>query len=210
MIVDWPWARPSPDRRDQGPLDRPEVDRDVFAQAVVDLRRALDLMVARPDVDPARVVYVGHSYGAQFGAALAAIDRRVRAAALLAGVPDNATFLVESQDPDQLAYRRRWSPEQIAHYMELNAPFDAIGWVGKISPTPLLMQFAEFERAFGLSAMQRFAAAAREPKRILWYPTGHELNDLRALLDRTAWVASHLRLEAPRRLLLKLVAGMGR
>lgn len=205
VIVDWPWTRPPPDRREQGPLDKPELDLAVFAQAVIDLRRALDLMLARREVDSTRVVYVGHSYGAQFGAVLAATDRRIRAAALVGGIPDNATFLVESQDPDQVAYRSRWTPEQLGHYMEVNAPLDAITWVGRIAPRPVLMQFAEFERAFGRVSMERYAAAAHEPKTVLWYPTGHELNDLRALLDRTAWVAEHLGLASPRSLLLELV-----
>jgi dienelactone hydrolase len=207
MIVDWPWTRPPPDRRDQGPLDKPEMDRDVFAQAVIDLRRALDVMVARPDVDPARVAYVGHSYGAQFGAILTAIDRRVKAAALLTGVPDNAAFLVDSQDADAVAYRKRWSQEQIARYIEVNRPVDAIQWIGRVAPTPLLMQFAEFERSFDRSAMERFAAAAGEPKTVLWYPTGHELNDVRAAVDRAAWVTSRLRLDVSRTRLVELLVG---
>lgn len=207
VIVDWPWTRPPPDRRDQGPLDQPELDRAVFAQAVVDLRRALDVLLARPGVDSTRVAYVGHSYGAQFGAILAAVDRRIRAAALIAGIPDNATFLVESQDPDQVAYRSRWTAAQIARYLDVNAPLDAVTWVGRISPTPVLMQFAEFERAFGRASMERYAAAAGDPKLVRWYPTGHELNDPRALLDRAAWVTRHLRLESPRELLLELLQG---
>lgn len=207
MIVDWPWTRPPPDRRAQGPIEQPEVDRDVFAQAVVDLRRALDFMLRRPHADSAHVIYVGHSYGAQFGAALTAVDRRVKAAVLMAGVPDNATFLVESQDPDMIAYRSRSTPEQIRRYLEVNAPLDAITWIGKVSPTPVLMQFAEFERAFDTRAMQRYAAAAREPKTVLWYPTGHELNDLTALRDRAVWVAERLGLESPDRVLLELLSG---
>lgn len=207
VIVDWPWTRPPPDTRSQGPLDQPEIDRDVFAQAVVDLRRALDFVLTRPHTDSTRVVYVGHSYGAQFGAVLTAIDPRVKAAVLMAGIPDNATFLVESQDPEMVAYRARWTPEQIAHYMDVNRPFDAINWVGRISPRPLLMQFAEFERSFDTRSMQRYSAAARTPKTVLWYPTGHELNDIAALRDRTKWVAERLGLGSPRGGLLKFLIG---
>jgi hypothetical protein len=36
--------------------------------------------------------------------------------------------------------------------------------------------------------MERYAAAASEPKRVLWYATGHELNDPQALADRAAWL----------------------
>jgi dienelactone hydrolase len=195
IIVDWPWMRPVPDRRERGPLDKPEVDRAVFAQAVVDLRRALDLMVARLDADPTRVAYVGHSCGAQFGAILAALDQRVRAVVLMAGIPDNAV-LVESEDADIVAHRSRYTAEQIQTYMKVNAPLDAVNWVGKIPPRPVLMQFAEFERGMTRAAMGRYAAAAKDPKTVLWYPTGHELNDSQALLDRMAFVAKHLRLKS--------------
>jgi hypothetical protein len=40
--------------------------------------------------------------------------------------------------------------------------------------------------------MKRYAEAASEPKLVLWYDTGHELNDLRALADRTAWLGPRL------------------
>jgi dienelactone hydrolase len=195
IIVDWPWTRPVPDRRSQGPLEKPEEDAAVFEQAVVDLKRAVDVMVARPDVDASRIVYVGHSYGAQFGAILAAIDPRVRAAVLMAGIPDQATFLVESQDADVVDFRSKYTKKQIEHYLQVNASFDAVGWVGKISPRPVLMQFAEYERQYTRAAMERYAAAAKEPKIVYWYPTGHELNDPMAFLDRMVFVSAQLGLK---------------
>jgi dienelactone hydrolase len=52
------------------PTDKPEVDRKIEIQAVVDLRRGIDLLLARSDVDQTRLAYVGHSYGAQWGSIL--------------------------------------------------------------------------------------------------------------------------------------------
>jgi cephalosporin-C deacetylase-like acetyl esterase len=46
---------------------------DMEIQAVVDLRRGIDLLLARSDVDPKRLAYVGHSYGAQWGSILSAL-----------------------------------------------------------------------------------------------------------------------------------------
>ena len=40
--------------------------------------------------------------------------------------------------------------------------------------------------------MRRYAEAASEPKRVLWYDTGHELNDLQALVDRLAWLRERI------------------
>jgi cephalosporin-C deacetylase-like acetyl esterase len=194
LLPDWPWVRQPPHRRDQGTLDKPETDLAVFAQAVVDLRRGLDVLLSRPGVDSTRLGYIGHSYGAQFGAVMNGIDRRPRAVVLMAGIPDNATFLEESTDPDMAAYRARWTREQLDRYQQALAPLDAVNWVGKIAPRPLLMQFAEFERSIPMASMRRYAAAAREPRTIRWYPTGHELNDPKAWRDRTTWVEEQLRL----------------
>lgn len=63
-------------------IDKPEMDRQAEIHAVVDLRRGIDLLLARPDVDPRRLAYVGHSYGAQWGAILSAVDKRIKTAVL--------------------------------------------------------------------------------------------------------------------------------
>lgn len=40
--------------------------------------------------------------------------------------------------------------------------------------------------------MSRYATAASEPKLVKWYHAGHELNDVRALLDRAEWLREHI------------------
>lgn len=193
VMIDNPWNRPAPWRKPQGQgLGEPEKDRDSWINAVVDLRRAIDLLAARPDVDAARIGYVGHSYGAQWGAILAAIDDRVRAAALLGGVADVDAIIVEPDDPDVVALRGRHSKQELERYLEINRPFDGIRYVPHAAPTPLLFQFARHERSFNEASMKRYAEAASEPKVVRWYDTGHDLNDPRALADRAAWLAPKL------------------
>src|SRR5262245_16938113 len=67
LLVDYPWVRPVQWRRKLKFLEDPETDHQAFVQAVIDLRRGFDLLVTRSDVDPKRLAYVGHSYGAQWG-----------------------------------------------------------------------------------------------------------------------------------------------
>src|SRR5438876_583920 len=51
VLIDYPWVRPEPWRRKvYVPETSAEQDRDTLAQAVVDLRRAIDLLESRPDV----------------------------------------------------------------------------------------------------------------------------------------------------------------
>src|SRR5919202_562171 len=79
LLVDYPWVRPAPWRKWLKMADDPESDHQAFVQAVVDLRRGLDLLAAEPNVDRKRLAYIGHSYGAQWGAILSAVDDRLRA-----------------------------------------------------------------------------------------------------------------------------------
>jgi pimeloyl-ACP methyl ester carboxylesterase len=149
-MIDYPWVRLAPWRRPQGRgLKEPEKDRDSWIAAVVDLRRAVDLLVARADVDPARIGYVGHSYGAQWGAILSAVDDRVRAAVLMAGAADSDAILAESEEPAIVEMREASSREVLERYLEINRPFDGIRYVPFAAPTPLLFQFARHERAQG-------------------------------------------------------------
>src|SRR5215831_11211105 len=48
------------------PVDGPTDRQQIIAQTI-EVRRALDLLLAQPGVDPKRVGYVGHDYGAMFG-----------------------------------------------------------------------------------------------------------------------------------------------
>lgn len=192
LLVDYPWVRPAPWRRDLHQFSDAEGDHRTYVQAVVDLRRGLDLLSARPEVDPRRLGYVGHSYGAQWGAILSAVDDRVKAAVLMGGVPDLAAILLESMDPDVVAVRAKTPKEQLDEYLRVNARTDAIHYVGHAAPTPLLFQFARHERYFDEAAMIRYAEAASEPKLVKWYHAGHELNDVHALLDRAEWLREHI------------------
>src|SRR5216684_3726798 len=55
-----------------------------LVQAIVDMRRGADLLLARKDADPKRLAYVGHSYNATAGGFLSGIDRRFKAFVLMA------------------------------------------------------------------------------------------------------------------------------
>src|SRR5918911_804526 len=81
LLVDYPWVRPAPWRKKLKQADDPEWDHAAFVQAVVDLRRGIDLVAARPDVDSNRLAYVGHSWGAQWGAILSAVEPRLKGGA---------------------------------------------------------------------------------------------------------------------------------
>lgn len=192
LLVDDLGVRPAPWRR-RAEGDHPEDVRDNFIQSVVDLRRGIDVLRARADVDSNRIAYVGHSSGAHWGAILSAVDRRLKTVVLMAGVPNESTILMESDDPDYVNARESAeAKKEIAVYLKIVSPLDAINYVPNAAPTPLLFQFARFEQYFNEASMLRYERAASEPKLVLWYDSGHGLNGVRPLIDRANWLQRHI------------------
>jgi dienelactone hydrolase len=194
LIPDYPWDRPQPWHRTPDHYDEPELDRDIQIQAVVDLRRGIDLLLARPDVDPKRLAYIGHSYGAQWGSILSAVDKRMKTSVLMAGVAEIDDILLRSNDPGIVDFRKTQPAGRLERYCQVNGDIDAVHFVGHAAPVPLLLQFANFEQYFDKSSMERNVAAASEPKQIFYYDTGHDLNDPKVLEDRYDWLAKYINL----------------
>src|SRR6202140_296811 len=197
LVPDCPWDRPQPWHKSPDHFDKPEVDREIEIQAVADLRRGTDLLLARSDIDPKRLAYVGHSYGAQWGSILSAVDKRMKTSILMAGVAEMADILLRSDDPGMVDFRKAQPAGQLENYSQVTGDIDAIHFVGKAVPIPLLLQFANYEQYFDKTSMQHYVSAASDPKKVLYYDTGQDLNDPQALEDRYDWLVKfiHLRRE---------------
>ena len=82
LLTDGPVARPGRVEL-KDPLDERRPAE--FFQQVMDMRRGVDLLLARGNVDRKRIAFVGHSYNAGIGALLSGVDRRFKAFVLMAG-----------------------------------------------------------------------------------------------------------------------------
>jgi predicted esterase len=187
LLIDYPWVRPAQWRKKLKEVGDPESDYQTRVQTVVELRRGIDLLAARADVDPNRLAYVGHSFGAQWGAILSAVDGRLKGAILMGGVPDQAAVWRDGSDPDIVESREALPKGRLDAYLKVSERTDPVFYVPH-TKIPLLFQFARHERYFKKPAMDRYADAARAPKEVRWYDTGHDLNDPQALTDRAAWL----------------------
>jgi hypothetical protein len=150
--------------------------------------------LARPDVDPKRLAYVGHSYGAQWGSILSAVDRRMKTSVLMAGVAEIGDILLRGDDPSLVDLCKGQPVGQLEKYAQVTGDIDAIHFVGHAAPIPLLLQFANYEQYFDKTSMQHYVSAASEPKRVLYYDTGHDLNDPQSLEDRYDWLVKYITL----------------
>jgi dienelactone hydrolase len=190
LLLDAPFARPEPWRRPAKPGDYKE-DREIFVQSIIDMRRGVDLLETRSNVDRKRIGYVGHSYGASLAGALAATEKRIKALVLMAGLPSISEFTRSSKHPGMTKYRESIPKEDFERYVKDISVIDANQYIGKATPSVLFFQFAEQDEFITKEDAVKYFQLASEPKEVKWYEGGHELNKA-ARRDRIEFLKKHL------------------
>ena len=163
-----------------------EADQAAVVTEALKVRRGIDLLLARGDVDPARIAVVGHDYGAMYAILLAGVDPRPKAFVLMAATPHHADWNV----PFWLAPGGLDEAGQAA-YMAGMAPLDPISAVADAAPAALLFQFAREDVYIPESTALEFYTAASEPKRLELFDAEHPLND-EATASRMVWLRGQL------------------
>lgn len=153
-------------------------------QQVIELRRALDLLLAQPGVDPARTAMVAHDFGAMFGAVMGATDRRPKAYVFLAPTPRLSDW-----------YLFNVKPASVEDYKQELAPLDPIGAVGRLAPAPVFYQFAAKDKYVPLPRPAEFYDATQPRKLMATYDADHDLLPPEVAADRVAWLARELGLK---------------
>ena len=159
-------------------------DKDGIVQEVKEMRRGIDLLVSRPDVDPSRLGYVGFSWGASLGGVLSAVERRVHSFVLMSLVPHL------SSDMRQLA-EHQGSEGDLAAYEEAMKPIDAIDYLPHAAPSAVFLQAGELDTRPSPEDTQEAYAATSDPKKLQMYDTEHDLN-AEAKADARAWLLNRL------------------
>jgi cephalosporin-C deacetylase-like acetyl esterase len=162
-----------------------------WTQAIVDLQRGLDLLTSRPDVDPDRIAYVGHSYGATLGGVLAGIEKRVKAYVLMAGLVAHSEWWRSGDHEYYRRFREQVTAEQLDEMVETMATVDAIHFIGHAAPAALLFQVARHDQFISEHEALWYWRAASEPKEIRWYDTDHFFDE-RARQERIVWLSEQL------------------
>jgi len=192
LLIDAPFSRAGESKREFDPtVTKPEADRDIYIQTVVDLRRGVDVLVSRSDVDPKRIGFVGHSYGAHTGAVLAGVEKRIRAYVIMAGAPSLTEFLRTSTLPAIVKTRDSLTKEQQDAYFNTLADVDPINYIGHVAPAALFLQFGKMDGYPDEEKAKFYSERASKPKFVKFYDAGHALND-EARRDRAAWLRGQL------------------
>ena len=171
----FPWAQPPTDA---------DADATRIRAEVASHRGAIDLLAARPDVEPGRIGLVGHDFGGMHGVLLAAEDDRIAAVALIAVTPRWGDWFL----PFWPIAGDRWD------YLRALAPLDPITRIGDIAPRPILLQFARGDFFIAEMTGLELHRAAAEPKEIQAYAADHGVRVAEARADRERFLASALSL----------------
>ena len=178
VLVDTAWATP-------GWFDTVGKSADAdLAQArrqVGQLQDALSLLQGLPAVDPAHIAYVGHDFGAMFGALLAGVDARPRVFVLMAGVPTMSQWYLLGKT----------HPQREAYVASLDA-LDIRGGLKASRAKGFLFQFASRDHYVKREDAAAFFEAAPLPRGLFSYDAEHDLDVPQAHADRLAWLTEQL------------------
>jgi dienelactone hydrolase len=166
LLLDAPWAR----RGGRPILTGRAADALTLRQTALDERRGLDVLAARPEIDPRRLGVMGFSLGAITSAALLGADHEIRCGVLASAGARLAPLLQRFGGP---------------RYLHALAVFDPVRWIGAATAR-MLIQNGRADRDF-----PPYDALARGRSDGVMYRAGHMLN-ARAVADRERWLESCL------------------
>lgn len=194
LVIDAPFARESPNRTGFIPnWFEPEAEAALTQQTLDDLRRGIDLLVERGDVDPERIGFVGHSWGASLGAHLAAVDDRVTASVLVTGRPSWTGFL-RQDEAHWTGVIESLGQDGWEAYLTTMAAWDAVEAIGDVDPAAVYLQFGTEDDVVLAGHVEEWIEAAPADLRLDRYEAGHAL-DAAATADRVAWLTERLGLD---------------
>jgi cephalosporin-C deacetylase-like acetyl esterase len=192
LLIDAPFSRAGESKRDFDPtVTHPEMDRDIYIQTVIDLRRGVDLLLSRRDIDRKRIGFVGHSFGAHTGVLLASVEKRIKSYVIMSGAPSLTEFLRTSTVPGIVEVRNSLTKPQQEDYFTTLAAVDPINYVSHVAPSALFFQVGKRDTYPTEQSAARYFQAASDPKSVKWYDTGHALND-EARYDRALWLQKQI------------------
>jgi len=154
-------------------------------EEIVNIRRAMDLLLSQPHVDSKRFAYVGHDFGGMYGVLAGSLDQRPTHYILMASTP---------RFPDWYLYLPKLEGAAREAFIHQMSEIDPITHVPNLSPADIFFQFATDDFHVPKERAEEFFHAAREPKKMKWYEAGHGLNQ-DATHDRKAWLKEELGLE---------------
>jgi len=192
LLIDAPQARPgfTLEHRPLGPQGA-----ELVRQQVMDLRRGVDLLLSREDVDAKRIGYVGHSWDARTGSILDALDKRFAAFVFMGAPISTRDFILTSDAANVVASRKSIAAATLQNFLDSYAWADAGTYAAHLGPAPALFQYALHDDYSPEPYAKQYFAHSSGPKEVKFYDSDHAL-DPEARRDRFEFLREHLALAA--------------
>lgn len=169
----------------------PEDDYANTIRQVIALRRGMDLLLAQPNVDKARVGVVGHDYGGMYSMMMAGVDQRAKTYVYIAVVPSLLDWAFLGPQP-----------KSKAEYLRQNSVMELTDYLRQVKNASTFLQFGNKDvyvsrvdtgiiaRAAGIQ--QKDIATHRK-----FYDADHAMNLPEIVADRAAWLVKELSSPVP-------------
>jgi dienelactone hydrolase len=161
----------------------PEKDYENSKRQVIELRRALDLLLSETNVDKARVGFVGHDFGAMYGMLMAGVDPRV----------NTYVFVAATQSLNDWAFLGP-QPKSKAAYLKQNADLELTDYLREVKNASKLFQFGKGDFYVSQADAAVLFGAAAEPKQRKMYEASHKMELNEIVRDRDEWLIKQLKL----------------
>jgi dienelactone hydrolase len=193
LLIDAPQVRHEwvEAKGDAGPLEAAKQQSEAAVHQVTDLRRGIDLLYGRPDVDRKRIAYVGHSWDAHVGAILAGVESRICCFVLMASGYADEEEAFASKDPKTIAHIKEVGEDNVREYFREYAWDDPVYFLGHTDRESIFLQFASGDGISKATAQKYLDRFSSKDKKMEFYDAPHALNAA-ARLDRDRWLQKHL------------------
>lgn len=165
----------------------PEQDQENSIRQVIALRRAMDLLQSQPQVDKARIGYVGHDYGAMYGMLAAGLDSRAKTYVFIAATPSLSDWAFFGKQPSSKA-----------EYLRQNAILELSDYLRQVKNASTLFQFGTQDAYVSKASTVVLLAAAQSPKERRFYEADHSMSLPKIAEERDAWLLEKLASPAAR------------
>lgn len=164
----------------------PEKDYENSIRQVIELRRALDLLLSQANVDTTRIGFVGHDFGAMYGMLMAGVDQRI----------STFVFIAATQSLNDWAFLGP-QPKSKAAYLKQNANLELTDYLRQMKNASKLFQFGKNDFYVSQADAAVLFGAAPNPKERKLYDASHKMESKEIEEDRDEWLVKQLKLGGP-------------
>lgn len=167
----------------------------LYRLTVIDMRRGLDYLAQRGICDPARIGYEGYSMGGFMGSLLIGADERIKAGVFYVSGADWRTLFANTD----VYFGGRLRGARLSQAVRKMNPIDPKWWIPRAAGRAVFMAAGRRDERTPFASAQALHRAARQPKQVLVYDGGHDIEEpyrTRVFRASFAFLATQLRFGA--------------